>query len=164
MPFAFFVVPAISVCSVSSVVSPAPSASRLRWLYAAALVVMIFIASGSSQVAAPGFIPSVDKLSHFLVFGLLATLVQRSPGINGRAWLALLLTSAWGITDEFRQSFTPGRFVEVADWVADTLGAALAVTLYSRWAWYRRLLETPLCLPCRCAAAPAKTSADSAPA
>jgi hypothetical protein len=30
------------------------------------------------------------------------------------------------------------------DWVADTLGAALAVTLYARWGWYRRWLEMPV--------------------
>ena len=55
-----------------------------------------------------------------------------------------MLVSLFGITDEWHQSFTPGRAVEFADWVADTSGAVLAVTLYLRWGWYRRLLETPL--------------------
>jgi hypothetical protein len=34
--------------------------------------------------------------------------------------------------------------MEFDDWLADTLGAALAVILYLRWTSYRRLLETPV--------------------
>ena len=50
--------------------------------------------------------------------------------------------SLFGATDEWHQSFVPGRASEVKDWVADTLGAALAVSLYAGWGRYRRLLET----------------------
>jgi hypothetical protein len=57
------------------------------------------------------------------------------------AWLAVLIVSAFGVTDEWHQSFVPGRSCDVFDWLADTLGAALAVTLYVKWTWYRRLLE-----------------------
>ena len=98
-------------------------------------------------MASPGFALN-DKLVHFLIFGLLATLVCRSPGLKRWGW-AVLLVSAYGIADEFRQSFTPGRYVEFDDWVADTSGAAVAVTLYTLWAGYRRLLETPLRWPHR---------------
>ena len=119
-----------------------------RWLFPCALAVMIVLASGRSQIAAPPGIPSVDKLGHFLVFGLLASLVVRSPG--GRVvWplCAVTLVSFFGISDEFHQSFTPGRSVEFTDWVADTLGAALAVTLYANWGAYRRVLEWRLATP-----------------
>lgn len=118
------------------------SPSRARWFYPCALAVMVVLASGRSQVAAPPIV-DIDKLVHFSVFGLLATLVVRSPGLP-RVWPAALLVSLFGIADEFRQSFTPGRSVEVADWLADTGGACLAVALYAFWPWYRRLLETPL--------------------
>jgi hypothetical protein len=57
------------------------------------------------------------------------------------AWLAVLIVSAFGATDEWHQSFVPGRDCDVFDWLADTAGAALAVTLYVKWTWYRRLLE-----------------------
>jgi VanZ family protein len=128
----------------------------VRWVYVAALITVVFIASGRSQVATPQVI-GIDKLAHFGVFGLLATLVLRSPGIRGRAWLALVLTAVWGLADEFRQSFTPGRFVEVADWWADTAGAALAVTLYARWPFYRHCLEWPLRWPRRGLSASSET-------
>ena len=59
-------------------------------------------------------------------------------------WIAVLAVSLFGLTDEWHQSFTPGRFVEVADWVADTLGAIVAVTIYVRWPRARAALEHPL--------------------
>jgi VanZ family protein len=81
---------------------------------------------------------------HFSIFGLLATLVARA-GFNGqRGWWAVLIVSLFGMTDEWHQSFTPGRAVEIADWVADTLGAITAVGLYIYWRWYRVWLEKPL--------------------
>lgn len=114
-----------------------------HWLWAVAVMVTVFFASGQSQVASPGIV-NFDKVAHGLVFGLIATLWARSGSRQTWQWAAILLTSAYGGADEVRQSFTVGRSVEFADWVADTTGAALAVTFYLRWAWYRRLMERPL--------------------
>jgi VanZ family protein len=114
-------------------------------------MVMIFVASGESEVAAPGFFPDVDKLSHFSVFGLLATLVLRMFFDENRpartALFAAIGVSLYGMTDEYRQSFTPGRSVEFADWMADTLGAIVAVSAYGFWGGWRRFLERPLRRP-----------------
>jgi len=125
---------------------------------------MVVIASSRSQVAAPS-VSYFDKIAHFSVFGLLGTLIARSPGVR-RFRYAILIVSLFGISDEFRQSFTPGRSVEFADWMADTLGAALAVSLYAFWPGYRRLLETPLRLrrprAARSAEPPASAPADRA--
>jgi VanZ family protein len=114
-----------------------------HWLWAVAVMVTVFFASGQSQVATPGIV-NFDKVAHGLVFGLIATLIARSFSRRACMWAAIVLTSAYGAADEVRQGFTAGRSVELADWVADTTGAALAVTLYLRWAWYRRVLELPL--------------------
>lgn len=113
-----------------------------RWVYPAALAAMVVMASGRSQVAAPAIV-NIDKLVHFSIFGLLATLVRRAPGVRFW-WRAVLAVSVFGASDEIRQSFTPGRSIEFADWVADTAGALVAVLLYALWPWYRRLLERPL--------------------
>lgn len=107
------------------------------------LAAVVVLASGRGEVAGPEIV-GFDKVAHFHVYGLLALLVARNGFVPGRAWLAVALVSLFGLTDEWHQSFTPGRSVEVADWVADTLGAALAVTLYVRWAWFRGLLESRL--------------------
>lgn len=119
-----------------------PNRFRL-WLWPLTLAGLIVVASGRSQIAAPDVV-DFDKVAHFGVFGLLASLVVRTGFAPRRAWIAVVLVSLFGFTDEWHQSFTPGRSVEFADWVADTLGAALAVTLYVRWSWYRGWLERPL--------------------
>jgi VanZ family protein len=90
---------------------------------------------------------SFDQLAHFGVFGLLATTIARLEPVKswpllGPLW-AIILVSVFGMATEFLQSLTPLRSMEYTDWVADTLGAALAVGLYLRWTWYRRLLERP---------------------
>lgn len=123
-----------------------PPSRRLHhaWVWPAVLAAGIFLASSRSQIAEPD-ISHIDKVAHFSVYGLLATLLCR---LGRRGWrtavCALLAASLYGISDEWHQSFTPGRSVEVADWVADTSGAALAVTLYLVWPAYRRWLEMPL--------------------
>lgn len=112
----------------------------------------------------PAMVPHVgwfepDKLGHFAAYGTLATAIIRHPALVrwpglgflpsllelGRTgWWALILASAYGLGDEFRQSFSGIRMFEWADWVADTVAAVVAVSLYIHWSWYRRVLETPL--------------------
>lgn len=110
-----------------------------RWIWPVLLAITIFNASGQSAVAAPDIV-SIDKVGHFGVFGLLGVLIARTQP-PARWWWGIVLASLYGITDEWRQSFTPGRSVEFADWIADTLGAVLAVTLYAKWTFYREILE-----------------------
>lgn len=113
------------------------------------LAVCIFFVSGQTHLATPEFKWfSNDKLKHFLVFGLLATSILRIPSIKERGWsgavFAALIVSIYGGLDELHQSTTPGRQVEIADWVADSLGAATASVLYLKWSLYRRFLEFPV--------------------
>jgi VanZ family protein len=127
----------------------ANSVSRLYWLWPALLAAMIFAASSRSHLAGPA-VEGSDKVVHFCVYGLLATLTLRALLFSGdrlarhAVWLSIALVSLYGISDEWHQSFTPGRSVEVADWIADTSGGLLAVALYTFWTGYRRLLEKPL--------------------
>jgi len=71
----------------------------------------------------------LDKVAHFLCFAVLALLLCRAFRAHGYAFgfgalLAFVLSSAYGALDEWHQSLVPGRHVETADWLADTLGAA----------------------------------------
>lgn len=109
------------------------------------LVLAIYTASSQSSLAIPKTGFSYDKLTHFLIFGLLATSILRVPYLYKKGWkgvlLAILITSSYGVLDEFRQMFTANRYVEFEDWVADTSGAILASILYFKLNWYRRTLE-----------------------
>lgn len=89
--------------------------------------------------------PLQDKLVHFLLFGLVATLILRVSYDPKRPWrsglIAIFFTSLYGVADEFRQSFTPGREVDIMDWAADSLGALVAATVYIHIPFWRRFLE-----------------------
>lgn len=113
------------------------------WLWPVVLATVIACASGRGQVAAPNIV-NFDKAAHFFIYGLLATLVARNGFVPGRAWLPIVAVSLFGLTDEWHQSFTPGRSVELADWLADTLGAIVAVSAYALLPAYRFTLEGTL--------------------
>jgi VanZ family protein len=117
--------------------------SKRQWIWPIAIGALIFAASSRSKLGGPD-VPGIDKVVHFAVYGLLATLVVRLGRGSRAAWGAVFLVSLYGFLDEWHQSFTPGRSVEVGDWVADTGGAALAVMLYASWKGYRNLLEAPV--------------------
>src|SRR5438874_5608359 len=73
------------------------------------------------------------RIAHLLVFALLGVLARRAfDGLPRAALLAVLVTSVFGATDEWHQSFTPGRRAAVDDWALDTLAAGVAV-----FAWVR---------------------------
>ena len=113
-----------------------------RSAYAVVVASLIVIASGRSAVEGPK-VEHFDKIVHFSVYGLLGTLVVRALGRPRAIW-AVVLVSGFGVSDEVHQSFTPGRSMEIADWVADTLGATVAVLAYTRWTAYRQRLESPV--------------------
>lgn len=108
----------------------------------------ITVCSGYPAVVPEVDLIQIDKLGHFAAYGALATAITRHPALARwpllGLWWALPLASAYGLGDEFRQYFGGVRMFDLADWAADTLGAAVAVTLYLRWPAYRRLLETPI--------------------
>jgi len=113
-----------------------------RWIWPLILAFTVFIASGTSGIAVPDIV-SIDKVAHFLIFGLIGILVLRCRKPVTWTWaiVAFLITSAYGGFDEFRQSFTPGRSVEWNDWYADTLGAFVSISLYKTVPLYSKLLE-----------------------
>ena len=99
----------------------------------------IFVASSIQNPPAP---PSIvtDKELHgamYLVLG--ATLVRALARAKWRrvtlvvVAAAVAIATAYGATDEFHQRFVPGRTPDVADLIADAIGAAIAAV--GAWAW-----------------------------
>ncbi len=120
---------------------------RANWriLWPVALILTLLISS-SQPVFRPPMPPVIgfDKFAHLGVYGLLATLIVRTPRVwrmrRGRFWTAVGLAAGYGVFDELYQG-TTGRSPDIYDWIADALGALLAVTLYLRWTNYRKCLE-----------------------
>lgn len=119
---------------------------RLRWLGPIGLMIAVSLCSGGAVATfPPSPIIATDKLIHYLVFGLIATSILRALPKEMNAvkatLIAVILTSAFGASDEIHQGFTPGRSQDIYDWVADTLGAITACIVYLKWKQYRKVLE-----------------------
>lgn len=83
--------------------------------------------------------PGADKLGHGLLYAVLAaTAIFAMISVPPRkalqtGLLVVLFCLLYGITDEFHQSFVPGREPSGGDLLADTAGSAVAVALWLRY-------------------------------
>jgi VanZ family protein len=76
-----------------------------------------------------------DKVAHMIeysIFGLLLYLTLKNspyPSFSVHAMLfAIAIGVLYGMSDEFHQSFVPGRSANIPDLIADALGVTLAQT------------------------------------
>lgn len=106
-----------------------------RWLPAILYLGLIHLGSSGNPGDLGLSLPEgVDKLAHFVEFGLLALLFWRPlreaipafPEMKIAA-IVCIFVAANGFIDEFHQSFVAGRESSWADGAADLLGGALAV-------------------------------------
>jgi hypothetical protein len=73
------------------------------------------------------------RVAHLLVYGLMGVLAWWAfEGLPRATLLAIAVTSLFGATDEWHQSFIPGRRSAIDDWALDTAAAALGVYLVTR--------------------------------
>ncbi len=78
----------------------------------------------------------LKKTAHMVEYGIFAILLYRALRMAGvekkkAGILAIAGAIVYGSTDEFHQSFIPGREPRVRDVVFDTIGAGLAI--YAIW-------------------------------
>jgi VanZ like family len=73
------------------------------------------------------------RVAHLLVYGLMGVLAWWAfEGLPRATLLAIAVTSLFGLTDEWHQSFIPGRRPAADDWLLDTAAAALAIYVATR--------------------------------
>ncbi|NOY61938.1 MAG: VanZ family protein [Gammaproteobacteria bacterium] len=104
------------------------TAAALAWM------ALIFFLSSQATLPLPPAIPGFDKIAHFGAYGVLGALLmfsmqpkQLSPW--QRVALVTLLVCTYGASDEFHQSFVPGRDASILDWVADGFGGFVAALI-----------------------------------
>ncbi len=107
-----------------------------RWAPAVLLMAAIFLFSARPSTQLPDFgvwDSVVKKGGHMLGYGLLALAYWWGLELEpGRRWLAWGLAICYAITDEFHQSFVPGRHASAIDvFVFDDLGAVLGLALWA---------------------------------
>lgn len=99
----------------------------------------IYYLSAQSSPPAPGGVP--DYILHGVAYAGLAVVIFRALGgglparmTRARALMTLLMTVAYGVSDELHQLFVPLRTADIRDVGWDLVGALLG--LFACWAWH----------------------------
>lgn len=94
---------------------------------------LIYWLSDQSSLPTPMLFPHQDKVFHAGAYFIMAMLAWASfYQLMSKNWaflISVIFCSVYGGTDEWHQSFVEGRFSDVADWLADTLGAMIAMMI-----------------------------------
>lgn len=99
-------------------------------------MLVIFILSAQSTVpqapSVPGALTAIA--GHLVAYAMLAVLlaiglVRVVQSLQWRMVIAFLISVAYGISDEFHQSFVPGRDASLMDVATDAIGAAIGLWL-----------------------------------
>jgi len=111
-----------------------------RWTPAILIMTVIFIASSTPGNDIPGFggwDTIVKKGAHMAGYALLAMTYLHALSISAKTnrlvfIIAILLAALYAATDEFHQSFTPGRHPSIGDVGIDALGALIGTAIWAR--------------------------------
>lgn len=109
------------------------------WVPTIGYCLLIFVLSSKSKGV---YMPSpfgVDKVAHFVEYGvlgfLLARLIANVQSTFSKGFLlglVVILATLYGISDEVHQAFVPGRNASPWDVAADGLGGLMGAVVYKR--------------------------------
>ncbi|MCK5831984.1 MAG: VanZ family protein [Methylococcales bacterium] len=94
----------------------------------------IYWLSSRPSLPTPMLFMHQDKIHHMGAYFIMGIFAWRFFNIFFSKPLlvsivSLFFCSLYGLSDEWHQSFVPGRDADVMDWVADTLGALIALCI-----------------------------------
>ncbi len=107
--------------------------AQLPWVVMMSLITIQSAMTSSLLVQLP---TGMDKVIHFLIFGVLGWLLARgvfeaAPGALWSRWLLILVGGAlFAMLDEMHQALVPGRHADIRDWLADMAGITAAACWY----------------------------------
>ena len=113
------------------------------WTPVIAYMAMLFgFSSMSTLPSPPGDLSAYDV--HVAAYAGLGALSARATGkglrdVSWRAVLAaVVLSSLYGVSDEYHQLFVPGRSFDMLDMVADIIGSIVGASAVGAWSIIRR--------------------------
>jgi VanZ family protein len=108
----------------------------LKWIPAALMMLAIFLFSArpSTDIRSSLLQTIIYKGGHVIGYAILTMSIWRGLEFRReRRWLAWLLAILYAVTDEYHQSFVPGRHPAAFDvLVFDNVGALISVWLSGR--------------------------------
>jgi VanZ family protein len=110
---------------------------------------MLFVFSSFSTLPTPPGDVSYEQVHVAAYAGLGAVTVRALARGEWRhvtflvACGAILIASAYGVSDEYHQRFVPGRDFSRMDMLADAIGSALGACGLWAWSIIRRRFKTP---------------------
>ncbi|MBN1408142.1 MAG: VanZ family protein [Calditrichaceae bacterium] len=117
---------------------------KLRHINAHAPWILVMIAitieSSISNISLPDMgITFTDKLAHFMVFAIMGWTLTRGMLLSKIKYpiiIAVVIGFIFAVTDEWHQSFVPGRDADVIDVIADLFGLIVSANLYKLFIRY----------------------------
>src|SRR5258707_14734062 len=109
-----------------------------NWIPALLMMGVIFLFSSRSSADLPNFAWAdaiVKKSGHMIGYALLAFCYWHALGIDKKKrWLAWLLAILYALTDEYHQSYVPGRHPSIWDvLIFDDFGVLISLWLAGRY-------------------------------
>lgn len=102
-----------------------------KWLYVILWCGLIFAGSSLPKAELPTttwFNWIAHKIVHLAEYGVLAYLFHQAlEYTTHRKLLAVFLTVLYAISDEYHQTFVPGRYGKITDVLIDSLGAIVVL-------------------------------------
>lgn len=110
----------------------------VKWLPTLLMMLIIFLVSARSSYELPDFgwaDALIKKSGHMIGYALLALFSWRALDLKKeKRWIAWLIAIIYAVTDEFHQSFVPGRHPSIWDvLIFDNLGALVSLGLATRY-------------------------------
>lgn len=108
--------------------------SRIAWTLTVGYMLLIFLLSSIPYVEQPDLLkdkraPILEHIVEYSVLGFLLFGSFSSTKRKGRRviFLAVSVAILYGISDELHQFFVPGRYCDIIDVVANSLGSVIGV-------------------------------------
>lgn len=109
-----------------------------RWLPVILYMAMLFALSSQSTLPVPpGGLSNYH--AHMAAYAGLAVTTVRAlaSGLRNPSWTsvwgAVIIASLYGVSDEYHQSFVPGRDAEALDLAADAFGSVVGAAAVKAW-------------------------------
>ena len=108
--------------------------SRIAWTLTVGYMLLIFLISSIPYIVQPGPLGSREApiVEHVIEYSVLGFLLLGSFSSTKRTrkqiiFLAVSVAILYGISDEIHQLFVPGRYCDIIDVVANSLGSVIGV-------------------------------------